>query len=1020
MSRRIGRYEILAELGARTLDAVLHGPAGFRKQVVLRLLSPGQHIQQVMNRHPNVLETYGVVTAGDLRYAAVERVADGSVAEQLPLSTRAAVQVGIQLCRGLMFLIEAGGTLPSLAPTELLLDSGVVKLPGIASDGQPVATELACIRSLGVSLSQLGAAAVEEVAEACAAERPPGLRTLVTRLAALEPGGAPLKGAATPEKSDHSGHRRRRRLIGRRALIAEIENAVATHRLVTLRGPAGVGKTALAGQLSLATGRLEVTLDGGDPARAVTSALGTLDARDPAGAAEQGLAQHVPLVLVLDGADQTLDIVAGLVTRWLGAVPRLHIVVTSRTVLGIGDEHVVPVSRLNAADAVELLVTRSKRADVELHAHAELSELAQALDGLPLALELAAARLDVMTPRQVLDRLTRRFALLRGSGRTLQGALDVSWDLLDPDQRAALAQLSVFADRFDVEAAIAVLDLPEGAALDALDGLERQSLVEVPRSGWLRLSRSIQAYAAAKLPNPSEVEARHGALYAERVRTGQRRVDGRRHASELRPFLAELIVAAERALERSDLDVATQAATGAALVLQVVGPAARGVTLLAAAHAVAPRTAELDLALFRAMFQSGRRADATSMAQQLLASAGTDSETAAAHRALAAALQGVDGVDSAHHMNLALEAYRRAGDRAGEAVSLANLAHRIHHLGRADEAEAMFHEAMVHQRQGGSPGAEAMLLGNLASMLAYQDRFEEAEAHFTTAIALLQQVGDDRTAAVFLGNLGTIYARPGRLDKAREYYRAALVIHERVGNFGTAATVHGNLGRAFHREGRLHEARASYDRALELARQARSPVTQGSMLAQLAQLHADGGRLADARTGFTEALAVCRAAKSVVYIAVSLIGLARVERADGREASAALLEALEAARSVRQAHLTSLALADLAAIALDDDDPQPALDYTVEALGLAVEPALAALARARNGAALALLGRTAEALVQLTSALEASTPQSDSWILAAGARVRHLVDLPPTWQQDGSAHAGSPAGRALRRARARY
>ncbi len=297
--------------------------------------------------------------------------------------------------------------------------------------------------------------------------------------------------------------------IGRRHDLEELSAAIEPGRVVTLTGIGGAGKTQLATRV--AASLTDAYPDGVwwcdlTPLRstemipsAVAAALGFAMQPDltPVQSVVDALARR-RILLVLDNCEHLLDGVAALVDAVLAQCTRVAILATSREALGTSAEQVWPVQPLDAdTDAVDLLVQRAVAADATVDPlqwdRDDLVQLCARLDGIPLAIEMAAARLRSMGPRQVLERLDDRFRVLRSRHRrgnerhqTLLATLDWSYDLLEPDQRVLLDRLGVFAGTFDISLAEAVCaddQLDELDIADLLDTLvDRSLLVPIRRS----------------------------------------------------------------------------------------------------------------------------------------------------------------------------------------------------------------------------------------------------------------------------------------------------------------------------------------------------------------------------------------------------------------------------------------------------------------------------------------------------------------------------------------------------------
>jgi predicted ATPase/DNA-binding CsgD family transcriptional regulator len=306
--------------------------------------------------------------------------------------------------------------------------------------------------------------------------------------------------------------------VGRRRELAEVRRRLARSRLVTLTGAGGLGKTRLAMEVARESRRgftggawfadLAPVSTGAQVAQAVATALGVPD--QSARPAEEQLADHLAdreLLLVLDNCEHVVEACAGLVDRLLGAAPGLRVLATSRETLGIGGEHVVvvpplslpdpqrppPAAALGQYDAITLLLDRAAAVAPDFRVTdgnlAAVVRLCAGLDGMPLAIELAAARLRTMAVEQLADRLEDRFRLLTGGSRvartrqrTLRALIDWSYELCPEPEQRLWARLSVFAGGFELSAAEGVCagdGIPELDMLDLLDRLVARSVLLV-------------------------------------------------------------------------------------------------------------------------------------------------------------------------------------------------------------------------------------------------------------------------------------------------------------------------------------------------------------------------------------------------------------------------------------------------------------------------------------------------------------------------------------------------------------
>ena len=332
--------------------------------------------------------------------------------------------------------------------------------------------------------------------------------------------------------------------VGRDAELAELETVLKAHRLVTLTGVGGVGKTRLA--LELAARSASAFPDGvwvielaaiGDPAvlpEAVAAVLGItqqpgMSLADSISAALEGRVR----LLVFDNCEHVLDAAADMIEAILARSKTVKVIATSREGLRVADEQLWPVPPLDVQSSAAMLFVERASAvapSASLVEHSDaIAEICRRLDGIPLAIELAASRTLSMTVTEIRDHLDDRFRLLVGSRRglerhqTLRHAVQWSYGLLDAEERAALNRCSVFAGGFDVEGAHAVARSSDKfATLDLLDALVRKSLVTADQSfGRTRFSmlETIRQFAEEQLVASSEagqVRTAHARYFADR------------------------------------------------------------------------------------------------------------------------------------------------------------------------------------------------------------------------------------------------------------------------------------------------------------------------------------------------------------------------------------------------------------------------------------------------------------------------------------------------------------------------
>ena len=391
----------------------------------------------------------------------------------------------------------------------------------------------------GIELVNLGEHRLRDLSEPLAIfqVRAEGLRAEFPPLATMDtvPGNLPAQSTS---------------FVGREVHLATVIETLRANRLVTLVGVGGVGKTRLAlhaaaelsGEYRDGAWFIELAsiLDAAEVTESVAAVFTVAPQADRSW--RDGLTETLrarQLLLVLDNCEHVLDEAAPLIEALVARCPGIAILATSREALGVGGESVWPVPSLevgNDSPASALFVQRARAAAPDFDPDDDddsVAEICRRLDGIPLAIELAAARVRVLSPAQIRDRLDERFRLLTGSRRslerhqTLRHAVQWSYDLLSDVEQRVLQRAAVFAGGFSLAAATAVCgdtDPDELEMLDVLDSLVRKSLLKVERSTELRYTvlETIRQFAEERLSestNGAAVRDRHASFFADRAET---------------------------------------------------------------------------------------------------------------------------------------------------------------------------------------------------------------------------------------------------------------------------------------------------------------------------------------------------------------------------------------------------------------------------------------------------------------------------------------------------------------------
>lgn len=734
--------------------------------------------------------------------------------------------------------------------------------------------------------------------------------------------------------------------FGLAAALDALSQAVERRPMVTLVGGPGVGKSRLAlerADAAIRSGRPVVYCDAttctsaDELAAAAIRAGGLMSGQGPAvEVVGHAIGAAGPALWVLDNLDLAGEAAAAVLGAWLMQAPEIRWVATSRTPLGLSGEHVqrveplpVPTPEMSweaamATPALALLLERRSRHAGQLAPpeaeRGALAELVRALEGIPLALELAAARLRAVDARSLLDALAREPSRLAGGPgdapahhRSMDAAVSWSWGRLSTAQKQALGALSVFRGGFTQTSAAAVLNLDAVDTADLLDALSDHSLLQVTEGPPRRFApyEVVRSFALRQTPTAhlDAARARHAQTFATQSDAADDpRSTPPNDAARLRALAAEaenLTAALRFSVGRTGQESACHAvacALGLDPLLTIRGPSALLEDVLTtawAAHArdpvPAPLATRLADALGRHAINRGEVPRAVEWLERAVALARGLPAGPEAQRLLGRALDHLACAEMLRRpaaaeplLQTALAAARAAGDRAGEGRSLSNLGILRHADGRFDEARNLLEEALV----------------------------------------LLRGAGDTLGAANTWSVLGAFYHAAPSQDLARACYGAALETYREVGNVRREAAVTGSLALVEQEAGQYDDAERLFHLAIDRLRKSGANLYASVYTGYLGALAHERGRPLDARIAYREAIAALDAAGERRYAAFFRGCLATCDAAGGQAESAA---ALRQAADERAAGLGDrmLALALAALVGTGAPEANAAVSYDV-------------------------------------------------------------------------------------------
>jgi predicted ATPase len=639
--------------------------------------------------------------------------------------------------------------------------------------------------------------------------------------------------------------------LGREHELAEVLGLLESARLLTLTGPGGTGKTRLG--LQAAAEASERFPDGvfwvplaplQDPGLVLETAGLALGAKD-------GPAEHVgdkSLLLLLDNFEHVIDAAAGL-AELLSACPNLQLLVTSRELLRVPGEQAYPVPPLEPKEGTDLFLARARAALPGFVSDKSVPELCARLEHLPLALELAAARVRVLSPEQLLDRLSGRLDLLKaGRGvdprqQTLRATIEWSHGLLDEEEKRLFARLAVFRGGCTLESAEEVCD----ADVDTLQSLVDKSLVRLREGDRFWMLETIREYAVEQLEASSEADAQrrrhaeHFLAIAEDTEPLARKVDAdtldrlEREEDNLRAALDWLESAGETQLAlrlAGALDDFWVTKGHVAEGSRRVEAALAADESPTAARAKALNTAA-DLAVGHAdVAHARRRAEqALSLHRQL----GDDWGSAGSLFLLGHAAADDEDYETARALwEESLELWKKVADHHYTLITTRMLAWAYDELGESDRARRVMEDVLAEARAAGDKHIQVHALESLAIDAAHEGRVDEAAAMLREAHQLNRELGDRYREAIIVCRFARVLALAGMTEAAAQVLATGELLYEEMGSSPMAWLKRGNDEALTLIRARLDEATVA-----EAWEQGRTLSADGAVAFALGELERD-------------------------------------------------------------------------------------------------------------------------------------------------------------------------------------
>ena len=739
--------------------------------------------------------------------------------------------------------------------------------------------------------------------------------------------------------------------LGRRSELREGARLIESTRMLSMVGPGGTGKTRVAYQL--AAEHLDVFPDGIwvvelapvlDPTFVTTILLVALGLRaEPGRMAVETVVAHLRsrrTLVILDNCEHVIDEAAALATALLVGCPEVKLLATSRTPLRIQGEAVwllPPLSLLAPDDSsstlaqsdAELLFCQrasEARSDFVFDSTnaALIVDICARLEGVPLAIELAAARVRTLPLKTISSRLSDSLDILSKGSRgvsdrqsSLQAAIQWSHDLLEDTERVLFRRTSTFVDGFTIDAAesvCAIDPLGTGDVVEALDGLVDKSLVSlVPANagmGRYRLLETIRTYAADRASDAGEREVlahQHQGYFAALANVCAADPDTQGAMNQLAADHSNLLFALVGMRESG------QGVEHGQLALDLSGYwELRGHWQLA--------SRELRAYVDRPDADRALAGNCFLQLSKVTADLGNWDE-------------------ARKHMEDALTIARELGDQALEAETLIEFGAIEMKSGDFPASLARYEECLEVARAIRDRSKENRVLGSMGIVAASTGQYLEAGELMKQALVIATELGDRRVEGTLLGNLGNVYSDLGEYTMAGERYSEAIAIARELGNKQSEAQWLGCSGSLAFRCGRYREARETMESALEMARELEAQAVLGWCVGTLGEILVELGEYEEAEQRLDEALSLALSVGDRVTQVwwIGVLGKLSTKRGDYSAAKGHYVEALAIARDVGDRRSEGQWIGGLGTVASRTGDVARADQLLREALQFAVE-----------------------------------------------------------------------------------